>query len=56
MKEQKDKVEVIRCRDCKYAELILDQALNRTGMCLCHFGIGSEVPEEGYCNYAEHDA
>ena len=46
-----DKVDVIRCRDCKYATAgILEGLL----VCSVRNGVGGfTVPEDGYCNLAE---
>ena len=48
-----DVVEVVRCRDCKHHEELLN---NHDGKVLCWVhGIDVVVDRNGYCNYGERE-
>ena len=48
-----DAVEVVRCKDCAYARHWYEYAHHRyRDKCLCYlWDDGSDVCEDGYCNY-----
>ena len=43
-KNEADFVEVVRCKDCRYA--------NDCGT-ICHYGVGKAVEPEHFCSYGE---